>query len=40
MDLTMGVGNVQNDTKGFIVWYLFLVGSVRNAMEKSDFKFL
>lgn len=29
-----GTGNVQNDTKGFILWYSFLVGSVRNANGK------
>lgn len=34
MDSTMGIGNVQNDTKGFILWYSFLVGSVRNANGK------
>lgn len=34
MDSTMGIGNVQNDTKSFILWYSFLVGSVRNANGK------
>lgn len=34
MDSTTRLGNVQNGTNGLILWYSFLVGSVRNGNEK------
>lgn len=37
MDSTMGIGNVQNDTKSFIHFWQDLL---EMQMEKSDFKFL
>lgn len=37
MNFFMGLGNVRNDIKGFIFWYLFLVGFVRNVIGKSRF---
>lgn len=36
MDSTMGIGNAQNGTNGLILWYSFLVGSVRNGSEKNQ----
>lgn len=32
----MGIGNAQNGTNGLILWYSFLVGSVRNGSEKNQ----
>lgn len=37
MNSTTGTGDVQNDTKGGIPWYSFLVRSVGNANGKIRF---
>ena len=39
MDSTMGIGNVQNATKGLILWHHFWQDLLEIGTEKSDLKF-